>query len=84
MALCGGSLRTQPKLPDCGASTVTMQKQSSSSASSETSGHPVAFVHLCGSIFKLSHLHITLGSKVIELLLPSENLSTGYALHVKK
>lgn len=41
-ACCGGSLRTQPKLPDCGGSTVTMQKQTSISVPSETSGDPVA------------------------------------------
>ena len=68
-AFCGGSLRTQPKLVNSAGSTVTMQNQSGISVTQETSGCPVAFIHLCDSIFKLSQLHVTLNNKAIELLL---------------
>lgn len=66
---CGGSLRTQPKVVNCAGSTVTMQNPSGISVTQETSGCPVAFIHLCDSIFKLPQLHITLNNEVIELLL---------------
>lgn len=82
VVLCGGSLGTQSKLVTYAGSTVTMQNQSGISVTQEISGCPVAFIHLCDSIFVILASHHSKQWSVwtsVTLWRTCKNLSTGYA-----